>query len=63
MAQYPAAFKPNVIFANPSAIESLRASRTATNVTGAPAPTPTEYEGIPIVATDMISNAEGADIA
>jgi hypothetical protein len=63
LAQFPAAFTPDLIFANRSAIESLRASRTATNATGAPAPTPTEYEGIPIVKTDMISNVEGADIA
>jgi hypothetical protein len=63
LAQYPAAFKPDMIFANPQAVESLRASRTATNVTGTPAPTPTDYEGIPIVKTDMLSAAEGADIA
>lgn len=63
LAQFPAAFTPDIILANRQAIESLRSSRTATNVTGTPAPTPTDYEGIPIIKTDMISNAEGADIA
>jgi hypothetical protein len=62
-AQFPETYKPDVIFANRKVVETLRASRTATNVTGAPAPTPTEYEGVPIVITDMLSNAEGADIA
>jgi hypothetical protein len=63
LSQFPPAYTPDVIFANRKAIESLRASRTATNVTGAPSPTPTEFEGIPIIKTDMISDAEGADIA
>ncbi len=63
LAQFPAAFTPDMIFGNRQAVESLRASRTATNVTGAPAPTPTDFEGIPIVTTDMLSSVEGADIA
>lgn len=63
ISQFPAAYTPDVIFANRSAIESLRASRTATNVTGTPAPTPTDFEGIPIIKTDMLSGVEGVDIA
>ncbi|HVS73131.1 MAG TPA: hypothetical protein VHQ47_17885 [Phycisphaerae bacterium] len=63
LAQFPAAYTPDVIFASRKAIESLRASRTATNVTGTPAPSPTDYEGIPIVKTDSLSAVEGSDIA
>jgi len=36
----------------------LQASRTATNATGAPAPRPTEYEGIPIITTEAIDDTE-----
>jgi len=35
----------------PEAVEQLRAARTATNPTGAPAPRPTDWNGIPIVET------------
>lgn len=49
---------PDVFFATPRSIEQLRASRTATNGTGAEAPTPTEFEGIPIVPTLGILNTE-----
>jgi hypothetical protein len=38
--------------------EQLRASRTATNATGAPAPIPTDAFGIPIGVTDGILNTE-----
>ncbi|PQO39350.1 hypothetical protein C5Y96_05710 [Blastopirellula marina] len=50
--------RPTCIFATPRSIEQLRASRTATNATGAEAPTPTSYEGIPIIPTDGITNTE-----
>lgn len=50
--------RPTAIFATPRSIEQLRASRTATNATGAEAPTPTVYEGVPIVPTDGIKETE-----
>jgi hypothetical protein len=58
VALYPVGTVPDCFFATRRSIEQLRASRTATNATGAPAPTPTEYEGIPIVATDSLLNTE-----
>jgi len=43
-------------------LKQLRDSRTATNVTGAPAPRPTEVEGIPIIVTDAIVNTEAVEV-
>lgn len=50
--------RPSCIFLTSRSLEQLRQSRTATNATGAEAPTPTTYEGIPLVPTDGISNKE-----
>lgn len=49
---------PDVLLMNRRSVRQLRASRTATNVTGAPAPFPTESFGIPIAVTDSISSVE-----
>jgi len=62
LAKFPAAYKPQMILMSRSAREQLRSSRTAVNITGAPAPMPTEFEQIPIVPTDMINDFEGADV-
>jgi hypothetical protein len=58
IAAHPTGQKPNVIVANRAAVESLRASRTATNATGAPAPIPEEAFGIMIVETDGLTQIE-----
>jgi hypothetical protein len=58
LSKYPVGKGPNCFFATKRSIEQLRASRTATNPTGAPAPTPTDFEGIPIIPTDNILNTE-----
>jgi hypothetical protein len=58
LALFPAARQPNMIAMNRQALKMLRASRTAVNITGAPAPRPTEVEGIPIVVTDSINSIE-----
>lgn len=50
--------EPNAIFMGPRSLEQLRASRTATNPTGAPAPIPTDWSGIPIYITNSLSLAE-----
>lgn len=50
--------QPNAIFMNPRSLYQLRASRTATNPTGVPAPLPTDWNGVPIYVTNSISNAE-----
>lgn len=55
---FPASRMPNLIVMNRRSLEQLRKSRTATNATGAPAPRPTEIEGIPIVVTDAILSTE-----
>jgi hypothetical protein len=62
LALFPAARQPNMIAMNRQALKMLRASRTAVNVTGAPAPRPTEVEGIPIVVTDSINSIEAVEV-
>ena len=60
LALFPAGSAPDSIFMSTRSLNQLRASRTATNATGAPAPIPTEVAGIPIHATDAISDTEVA---
>jgi hypothetical protein len=59
-AKFPAGRKPDFFMMTPAALNMLRKSRTATNATGAPAPTPTESNNIPIYETDSILNTETA---
>jgi hypothetical protein len=58
MKRFPAGRQPNLIAMNRTSLEQLRSSRTATNTTGAPAPRPTDIEGIPILVTDGILDTE-----
>lgn len=58
LAKFPASRQPNLIVMNRRSLKQLRTSRTATNATGAPAPRPTEVDGIPIVCTDSILSTE-----
>lgn len=58
LALFPASRQPNRIAMSRRSLKQLRASRTATNATGAPAPRPTDVDGIPIVVTDSITNTE-----
>ena len=62
LALFPASRQPNIIAMNRAALKMLRASRTAVNVTGAPAPRPTEVEGIPIACTDQIVSTEAVEV-
>lgn len=50
--------EPTHIFLTPRSREQLRASRTATTTNGQPAPLPTDWNGIPLIASSAISNAE-----
>lgn len=50
--------EPTHIFLTPRSREQLRVSRTATTTTGQPAPLPTDWNGIPLIASSAISNAE-----
>lgn len=52
--------RPDVFFMNKTLLEQLRASRTAVNNTGAPAPIPTEVAGIPIAPTESLTMTETA---
>lgn len=62
LAKFPAVLEPDVLFCTVRSLEQLRASRTATTPTGAPAPYPTSIQGvkkqIPIVVTETILNTE-----
>ena len=58
LALFPAGRQPNLIVMNRPSLKLLRASRTAVNVTGAPAPRPTEVDGIPIIASDGVTQTE-----
>lgn len=55
---FPEDRQPNLIVMNKRSLGQLQRSRTATNATGAPAPRPTEYEGIPIISTASVLNTE-----
>lgn len=57
---FESAMPPSFICMNRRSAGQLRKSRTATNATGAPAPWPTEIEGIPIIVCDSIGNTETA---
>jgi len=60
ISRFPVGREPQAFFMNRRSLEQLRRSRTATNATGAPAPTPTEVAGIPIYVSDAIVNNEEA---
>jgi len=56
--RFPTGRDPQAFFMSRRSLGQLRASRTAVNATGAPAPYPTEVYGIPIIVTDAIANNE-----
>lgn len=58
LAKFPGGRKPTHILMNRRSLQQLRKSRTATNQTGAPAPIPTEVEGIPILVLESILSTE-----
>jgi hypothetical protein len=55
---FPANRGPNLFVMNRTSMGQLRASRTATNDNGRPAPFPTDAHGIDIVVTDSINSTE-----
>jgi hypothetical protein len=58
LSKFKVGYPPDVFLMSKRSLEQLRKSRTAVNVTGTPAPTPTEFEGIPIMPTESILNTE-----
>ena len=61
LSKFPAGRQPNMVVMNRNALRMLRQSRTSVNATGAPAPRPTEVEGIPIIVTDQITSTESVE--
>ena len=57
---FPAGISPDVALMSRRSLYQLRASRTATNPTGLPAPIPGDVAGIPIAVTDAILDTENA---
>ncbi len=62
MERFPAGPAPDMMIMNRRSQYQLRASRTATNVTGSPAPVPMEVAGVPIVTTDAILSTEAIEV-
>ena len=60
ISKFPAGKGPSFIVADRVTLQELQASRTATNVTGSPAPFPSESFNVPIVVTDHGATAEDA---
>lgn len=58
LAKFPVGYRPDAFFMSRRSLAQLRKSRTTYSPTGAPAPIPTEYDGIPIVPTDGIVDTE-----
>ena len=58
LAKFPVGLRPDACLMSRRSLEQLRSSRTATNATGAEAPTPTTFEGVPIIPTDSIVDTE-----
>lgn len=58
ISKFPVGYKPDALFMSRRSRKQLQQSRTATSPTGAAVPLPTEYDGIPIVATDSIVDTE-----
>jgi hypothetical protein len=58
VSKCPVGYGFDALFMSRRSLEQLRSSRTATNDTGKEAPTPTDYQNIPIIATDSILDTE-----
>lgn len=58
ISKAPVGYRFDCFFMSRRSMKQLRASRTATNTTGAPAPFPTEAHGVPIIVTDSIEDTE-----
>lgn len=61
MEKFPSGYGPSLIAMNRRSLRQLQNSRTATNVTGAPAPFPQDAFGVPIIVTDGIVSTEAIE--
>jgi len=57
---YPIGYKPDAIFLTKRSMTQLIASRTATTETGREVPKPKDFDGIPLVETDSLTNTEAS---
>jgi len=58
LERFPAGHAPDMMIMNRRSQFQIRASRTATNATGAPSPIVDSVAGVPILTTDAISSVE-----
>lgn len=58
ISKFPAGMEPNLLVMNRAAQESLRGTRTATNVTGQPAPFVENVYGVNLITTDALLSNE-----
>jgi hypothetical protein len=58
LAKFPVGRPPDALFLSRRSLNQLQRSRTATNATGAPAPSPPDSFGIPLYPTDSILDTE-----
>lgn len=58
VAKFPVGYEPDVLLMSRRSREQLRASRTATTVTGQEAAIPADWQGIKIAVTDAILDTE-----
>lgn len=58
LALFPASKPPNLLVMSRRSRQQLQASRTATTMTGAPAPIPEDSFGVPILVTDGMPNTQ-----
>tara|TARA_R110002020_G_scaffold368536_5_gene580369 strand:- start:5350 stop:6288 length:939 start_codon:yes stop_codon:yes gene_type:complete len=62
LERFPAGHSPDLMIMNRRSQFQLRASRTATSATGAPAPMVEEVAGVPVVTTDAILSTEALEV-
>ncbi len=62
LERFPAGHSPDLCIMNRKSQFALRASRTATNATGAPAPLVADAAGVPVITTDAILNTEAVKV-
>lgn len=58
LEKFPIGYAPTHFLMSRRSLGQLQRSRTTYSPTGQPAPLPTEYQGIPIIATDAIFDTE-----
>jgi hypothetical protein len=58
LSEFPSNELPDMLVMSRRSLKQLQQARTATNISGAPAPFPSEAFGVPIITTDSVVNTE-----